>query len=221
MLRQAWTLFRKDVAVELRSKDTLPLIVVFSVITLVVFNFAFDLRTDSTALLAPGILWVSFFFAGILGLGRSFAREVEKGPLEGLRAAPVDPGALYLAKFAANVLFVLVLQAVVTPLVVVFFNAPVLQMPLLAILPLGAIGFAAVGTPFAAMAANTRAREALLPILLLPVIMPVVIATVRATALAIDGAPWSDLMSWINVLLVFDVVFTVVAFLSFHLVVEE
>ncbi len=206
---------------EMRSRETLPLMAVFGLITLVVFTFTFDLRTGNAALLAPGTLWVAFFFAGLLGLGRSFAREVERGSLEGLRATPVDPGALYLAKVLGNLLFVTLLQAVLLPLITILFAVPVTYLPLATILPLGALGFSAVGTTLAAMAVHTRAREALLPILLLPILVPVIIATVRGTALALDGAGWAQIAPWANLLLGFDVLYLTLSFLTFHLVIEE
>jgi heme exporter protein B len=144
--------------------------------------------------------------------------EQEWGTLEGLRLAPVDRGALYLAKLLGNVLFMLAVEAASLPIAGAFFGLPVLRPALLPVLLLGTLGFAAVGTLFAAMAAHTRAREVLLPVLLLPIAVPVVIASVQATAGVLDGRGTGP---WLNVLVAFDAIFLVVAFLAFEAVLEE
>lgn len=221
LARQVWTLLKKDIAVELRSKESVPIMVIFSVVALVIFNFTFDLRTGNVVLLAPGILWVAFLFSGLLGLGRTFAREVERGSLDGLRASPVDPGAMYLSKVLGTFLFVGILQVILVLLVAALFDVPILHPYLALVLPLGGFGFAAVGTPFAAMTVNTRAREALLPVLLLPLLLPLVLAVVSGTALAMDGEGWEEIGRWINLLVGYDILFLTVSFLFFHAVVEE
>lgn len=219
--RQVRTLLMKELAVELRSKETLPSMAVFAAATLVIFQFAFDLRGATLTLVTPGVLWIAILFASVLALGRSFAREMERGSLEGILASPIDPGALYLAKTVANFTLLLVLQAVIVPLTAVLFDLNLLQPTLLLILALGSLGIAAVGTILAGVTANTRAREALLPIMLLPLLVPIVLGAVRGTGLAIDGRAWSDIQSWVGILTAYDIMFTTLSTLIFHFVVEQ
>ena len=171
----------KDIRYELRSKQMWAGMGLFALLVLVIFNFAFDLRVDNRAAVAPGALWVSFVFASMLGLGRTIAAEREKGSMDRLLLCPVDRKAIYLAKLLGNMLFIGVVEIVALPIFAALFNVPLLLGPLLPIVLLGTLGIAAVGTLFSAMAAATRARELLLPILVFPLIVPIVIAAVRAT----------------------------------------
>ncbi|MBI4236598.1 MAG: heme exporter protein CcmB [Chloroflexi bacterium] len=221
LVRQVWVLLAKEVRVELRSKETVPSMAVFALAALIIFQFAFDLRGPTLSLVAPGVLWVAVLFASILGLGRSFAREVERGSLEGLLVAPLDPGALYVAKVLGNLALLLVLAAVIVPLGAILFGLDLFRPGLLLFLPLGSLGIAAVGTILAAVAANTRAREALLPIILLPLLVPVVIAGVKGTGLALDGRPWVELQVWAGLLVAYDVLFTTISYLTFNIVMEQ
>lgn len=211
----------KDVTAELRSKDTLSALLVFSLLVVVIFNFAFELRVDNATELAPGVLWVAFTFAGVLALNHSFVQEREAGCIEGLMLTPVDRSVIYMGKFVANLLFMLVSEVLVLPVSAILFDIPVLNPALWCITALGTIGFAAVGTLFSAMTVNTHAREALLPLLLFPVSVPVLIAATKSTGLILDGRPLSEVYSWIRLLLAFDVISVVVALLSFEYVLEE
>jgi len=158
----------KDVAAELRTKEAVSSMFVFALLTIVIFNFALDLTPVNTADVAPGILWVTFTFAGVLGLNRSFLREKDQGCLEGLMMTPVDRSALYFGKLLANWLFITAIEVVALPVFGIFFNLPVLRLPIVPITLLGTLGFVAVGTIFAAMAVNTRLRDVLLPIMPVP-----------------------------------------------------
>lgn len=218
--QQTMAILGKDLAMELRTKDLLSSMLVFALLVLIIFNFAFDLRGETLILVAPGIFWVAFFFAGVVGLGRTFALERERDTLEGLLLCPMDWGALYLAKMLGSLLFTGLLAVAILPLLGLFFNLPVLRPDLLLVIFLGVWGFVAVGTLFAAIAVNTRAREVMLPVLLFPILVPVIIASVKATALILDGKPWASAASWINLLVVFDVLFSVLSFLLFDYVVE-
>ena len=217
-LAHIWAVLWKDLMLEARRRELLGTMGLFTLLVLVVFTFALDLAAEYAPVIAPGALWVAYIFAGTLGLGRSFAAEHEWGTLEGLLLAPVHRGALYLAKMLGNLLFVLAVELVSLPIFVAFFNLPIVQPGLAPILLLGTIGFATVATLFAAMAANIRAREVLLPVLLFPIVIPVVIASVKATTGVIDG---SGTGPWLNVLVPFDIIFLVVAFLAFDLILEE
>ena len=218
---QVSALARNEIGLELRSKETVPSIIVFAVSTLIMFQFAFDLRGATLILVTPGVLWISILFASLLSLGRSFAREMERGSLDGILASPTDPAALYLAKVVTNLAFILVLAAVVVPLTTILFGLNLFLPILLLIVVLGGAGIAAVGTILSGVTANTRAREALLPILLLPLLVPIILGAVRATALVVDGRPWSDIQSWIGLLAAYDILFTMVSALMFHYVVEQ
>src|SRR6478672_4742414 len=187
-LEKLMALYWKDVLAELRTREVVTASLVFSLMVLVLFNFAFDLRVERAQAVAPGILWVTFTFAGVLALGRAFAREQDRGTLEGLLLSPVDRGALYLAKVLANVTFMLIVEAVGLPAFVGLFNLELDWARAIGVTLLGTLGFAGVGTLLAAMAANTRAREVMLPLLLFPLSVPVLIATVKATGEALGGA---------------------------------
>lgn len=221
LIQQTWILLKKDALIELRSKESVPLMVVFCIVSLVIFNFAFDLRTSNISLLAPGILWVSFIFSGLLGLGRSFTREIERETLSGIRVAPVDPAAIYLSKMLACFLSVTILQLLLIFLMTVLFDVSLVKPYIAIVLPLGSLGFAAIGTPFAAMTMNTRAREALLPVLLLPLLLPLILAVVSSTALALDNVQWNEISLWIHFLIGYDILFLTISFLGFQTIVEE
>ena len=211
----------KDVAAELRSKETLSTLLIFALMIMVVFNFAFELRVQNVRQIAPGVLWVALIFSGVLALNRSFVVEREEGCIEGLRLTPVDRSVIYLGKFLGNTLFMLVAEACILPVFAVLFDVSILNPVLWLIVVLGTIGFASVGTLFAAMAVNTRAREAMLPLLLFPIAVPVLIAATKATGQVLDGQPLSEVYSWLRLLLAFDIIFTVIALLGFEYVLEE
>lgn len=211
----------KDATAELRSKETLSAMLVFALLVVVIFNFSFELRVDNARQIAPGVLWVAFAFAGVLGLNRSFILEREGGCIEGLMLTPVDRGAIYLGKFLGNVLFMLVTEAIILPIFAALFDAAVANPLLWLIMLLGTIGLAAVGTLFAVMAVSTRAREIMLPLLLFPISVPVLIAATKATAQVMDGAGLTAAAPWLRLLLAFDLIFTIVAFLCFEYVLEE
>jgi heme exporter protein B len=186
-----------------------------------VFNFAFELRVPSMRMVAPGIMWVAVSFAGTLGLNRAFVIEQDKGSLAGLLLAPVDRSAIYFGKMLGNLVFMLVVEAMLLPLVMVFFNLSLFTPQHLLVLFLGTYGFAAVGTVFAAIAVNTRAREVLLPILLFPVLVPVLVAGVKLTGALLDGETLASLGNWLQLILVYNIAFTVAAYLLFGYVMEE
>ncbi len=220
-LRKIAAVFWKDVTAELRTKDIFSAMFVFALLSVIIFQFAFDLRVDNAVQVVPGVLWVAISFSGVLGLNRSFALEKDKGSLEGLLLTPVDRSAIYFGKMLANLVFMLVVEAFLIPLCSVLFNVALWAPAVLLIVLLGTIGFAAVGTIFAALAVNTRAREVLLPILLLPVMVPVIIAGVRATGGLLDGDTLAELSNWLQVLLVFDIMYLAASFMTFDFIVEE
>jgi heme exporter protein B len=211
----------KDLAAELRTKEILTSMLVFAFLVVVIFNFSFELRNVDMAALGPGILWVSFTFAGILGLNRAFALEKDRGCLEGLMLTPVDRSAIYLGKVTGTFLFMVVMEAVALPIFGILNDVPVFKPALVPVILLGTLGFVAVGIPFAAMAANTRTREVMLPILLFPMVVPVIIASVKATGAVLADQPLSTVSEWLTLLVAYDVIFLVICFLTFELVLEE
>ena len=215
---QVLTILWKDIRCELRSKQTWTGMGLFALLVLVIFNFAFDLRVDNKAAIAPGVLWVAFVFASLLGLGRTIAAEREKGSLDRLLLCPVNRKAIYLAKLLGNMLFIGVVEIEALPVFAALFDVPLFGA-LLPIVLLGTLGIAGIGTLFSAMAAATQARELLLPILVFPLIVPVVIAAVRATGTlmvpVVNEPPWLGLMA------AFDIIFLTVSILTFEYVIEE
>ncbi|MCP4166412.1 MAG: ABC transporter permease [Chloroflexi bacterium] len=216
-----WAVLWKDLRIEFRTKDVFTSMAVFAVLALLIFNFAFELRIPNKSIIVPGVLWVTIVFAAVLGLGRAFISEKDKGSLAGLMLAPVDRSAIYFGKMIASLAFILVVEAFLLLLIAVFFNVPLISLPLLLILLLGTIGITAVGTLFSALAVNTRAREVLLPVLLLPVLLPLLIACIRTTIGLLEGDALADHLNWIQLMVFFDLLFLVAAFLTFDYVVEE
>ena len=218
-LFQVQAILWKDIRCELRSKQTWISLGLFALLVLVFFNFAFDLRVDNKAAIAPGALWVAFVFASLLGLGRPIASEKEKGSMDRLMLCPVDSNAIYLAKLLGYIFFISVVEVIAIPIFAALFNVPLFTGELLPIVLLGTLGIATIGTLFSAIAAATQARELLLPLLDFPLIVPVVISAVRATGAlmvsSINEPPWLGLM------LAFDVIFLSVAMLMFEYVIEE
>jgi heme exporter protein B len=221
-LHTLWAITRKDLTAEWRSRELLSAMLVFALLVIFIFNFALELDPKTRSGVTAGVLWVTFTFAGTLGLNRSLAMEKDRGCLDGLLLAPVDRTAIYFGKLLANLIFMLLVAAIVLPLYAVLYNNFDLFQPgLLMVILLGSLGYVAVGTLLAAMAVQTRTRDILLPILLFPVVIPLVVAAVNASNGFLQGLPWTDLSTWVNLLIVYDVVFIAVAFMVFDYVVEE
>jgi heme exporter protein B len=221
-LRKVYAIVAKDVAAELRTREMLSSMFVFSLLVILIFNFAFDLRAENQKTLAPGVLWVAIAFSGMLGLSRSFIMEKDRGSMEGLLLTPVDRSAIYLGKMLGNLLFIGVVEVIILPMFIVLFNLSAQNLPLLVgVVILGTIGFAGVGTLFSAMAVHTRAREVLLPILLFPVVIPVMLASVKLTGAILDGVPFADVQNWFSLLVAFDLIFLALSFILFDYVMEE
>jgi len=217
---QIITVATKDIKTELRTRETLSGMLVFALLVVLIFNFTFDLRVDNVRSVVPGALWVTFTFAGVLGLNRSFASERDQGSLEGLLLAPVDRSALYLGKTSANIVFMLITEVIVLPVSTVLFNLNLLHPQLFVVALLGTIGFAGVGTLFSAIAINTRARDVMLPILLFPISIPIIIAAVKLTSAVLDTGAVTEAGTWWPLLISFDAIFLVVSALIFEYAVE-
>ncbi len=211
----------KDLISELRGKELISAMLVFALLVIFIFNFALELDPKTRSSLTAGILWVTIVFAGNLGLNRSMAVEKDRGCLDGLLLAPVDRTAVYFGKSIANWIFMLIVALIVLPVYSILYNTNIISPALLLIIFLGSEGYIAIGTLLATMSIQARTRDILLPILLFPVILPVLIASVKASAGILNGFPFADIQTWINLLIVYDIVFTSVAFMVFDAVVEE
>jgi heme exporter protein B len=221
-VRAALAILSKDVRIEWRTRESLASVFVLGVLLLVVFSVAHDPEPEAAPALAPAVLWVTFVFTGLLGIQRSFLLERENDCLAGLLSAPLDPASIYAGKLAANVVLLGVVQVVVVPLAGLFLHLdlwPVLP-GLAVVLLLGNLGFAALATLFAAVAARMRAREVLLPLLLLPLLVPLLIGSVEATRAVLAGG-LAAARDGLAVLLAFDVVFTMAGWLLFAYVVRD
>jgi len=219
-LRKTLTIVWKDLMAEWRTKEMFSSMSVFALMLLIIFNFSFDLRVEKVIEVAPGVLWVTFAFAGTLELNRSLAGEIAEARMEGLLLAPMDRSVIYFGKMLGNLVFMLATEAVMLPIFSAVFDLNLIQPGLLLTVALGTIGFAAVGTLLAVMAANTRAREVMLPVLLFPIMVPVVLSAVKLTAGILDGAPWDSLTLWLRLLLGFDIIFLTISYMTFDYVVQ-
>jgi heme exporter protein B len=217
---KVWAIVRKDLALEKRSREMLSSMFIFGLIVILLFSFSFDLRVERVSQVAPGMLWVAFTFAGMLGLARSFVLERDQGCLDGLLLCPVDRSVLYVGKMLSNLFFISLTEVIILPLCFALFNLAFRPL-LLPIILLGTLGFSAVGTLVSAMTVHARAREVMLPILLFPVVMPALIAAVKLTAGVLDGQAWSEMRNWLQLLVGFDVIFMVLSYLAFEYIVEE
>jgi len=213
----------KDLVLEWRTREILTAMTIFAMLVAVVFNFAFSPSPADALRLLPGMLWVTLAFASTLGLSRSFVLERDHQCLEALRLFPVEPGLIYAGKLLSNLLYLLVVEALLLPALAAIAGVALLPTlgRLLGVLLLGSVGLVAVGTLLSAMSVHTRIREVLLPVLLFPLATPVLINGVRATLGVLAGRPWGDVLPGVRLLIAFDVIFVVVGYLVFEYVVEE
>ncbi len=215
----------KDLKEEFRTRQMLNSMIVFSLLVVVIFSVSFgDMLSSREAVsrLAPGVLWIAFIFSGSIGLSRSFIAETENGCLEALKLSPVSRSSIYTGKMLANVILMLLVEVIMLPIFTVLFNYPIEGLVLLSlVLLLGTIGFTAVGTLISAITVNTRTREILLPILLLPFLMPVLIPAVLATGSILSGAAFGDILEEMRLLVVYDLIFFLIAQLVFEYVLED
>ena len=216
-------LIGKDLRHEWRTKEVLSSTLTFAILALTVMNFGFEPGRFQVRDVGPGILWTAFLFAALLGMNRLFQAEHERGGLEGLMLCPVDRTTLYIAKCTSLFVMLAATAAATLLLFVVFFNVPVAgRLPqLLLVAFLGTLGLSALGTTFAAMASKTRAREVLLPLLLVPIAIPLLIASVKCTGAVLTGGGLGSAGSWIQLLVAFDAIFIAAGYLTFPAILEE
>jgi heme exporter protein B len=218
-----WAVIWKDLMLEARGRETIASLFLLGLLILVLFNFAIEIDASNVAQIAPGVLWIAIVFSATLALGRAFAIERENGCMTGLLLAPLDRGSLFLSKLVVNILVLLVFEAMLLPCFLLLFGVESIAMlpNLIVVLLAGTVGLAAVGTLFALAALGTRARELMLPLLILPLQVPLLIAAVQSTALVLDGASLSALGAWGTMLVGFDVVFVTAGWLVFEFVAVD
>jgi heme exporter protein B len=219
----AWAIARKDALAEVRGKQAAVSTLTFAALVLLLFGFALGSDPRRLADAAPGLLWLGLVFAGLLAVGRFHEVETEDGALEQLTLYPVDRRSIYAGKAAIGALAMLLLGALLVPLVAILYAVEVVHaLPVLALtVVLGAIGFAAVGTFYAGVTVRMRAREVMLPLLVLPIVAPLLLAAVKATTAALTGDPFGELSAWLTLLAGFDVVMLIAGAGTYGFLLEE
>lgn len=222
-LRKLWAIIWKDLTTEFRSKEMILSMSLFAFLVLIIFGFAFETGFRKVEGLIPGILWVAFIFAGLMGLSRSFGSERDGGTLPGLRLCPVSPWGIYLAKMIGTFIFTAIMEIFSLILLMVLYNLNLLPflLPLGLIIFLGTLGFSTIGTIFSAMSSTTKAKDVMLSILVFPISVPLIIASVKATGTILDGESLQAVASWLKILVAFDLVFLLLAYLTFEFIMEE
>jgi heme exporter protein B len=222
-MRKIWSIFRKDLLIEFRTKDSLTSMLFFGIVVLVIFNFSLGSLHDTIRAAVPGILWVAFAFSGTRVLNRLFAAEKENGCLQGLLMIPADRGVIYLGKMLASFFFMLIAEAVIFIVGLVLFNLTVwAEIPyLVLVFVVGTLGFTAVGTLLSAISVNTKLREVLLPLMLFPVILPILINAVEATDVILNSSDDAGLKLPLTIMSAFTIIFGTISYLLFERVLEE
>ena len=223
LLSRAWTIVWKDLLIEARTKQAFNAMVFFAALVLFIFSFALGPDTELLRQVSGGLLWVGIAFTGTLSLNRTYQSEEISGGIEGLRVYPGDPRAIYLGKLFGNIIILLAVEMVLFPAAAVLFQIQLLPhaFELAQVALLGTIGFSIVGTFYAALTVNLRAREVMLPLLLFPAIIPMLLGAVNATTLIVVGDPMLDSGIWIRLLVAFDIIFFVISIWVFPIALEE
>ncbi len=211
----------KDLRAELRGRELINAMLLYAVLAVLIFSFALELDREARETSIAGVFWVTVIFAGMLGLNRGLAAEKDRGNLDALLLAPIDRGALFFGKMLSNLVYMLIVAGLLIVLVTILFNISLFVPWLLAVILLGTLGFAAVGTLLSSMTVHTRARETMLPILLLPVTLPIILTSVKASTAILNGMAQADWIAWPQMLLVADVILLALSYILFEFVVEE
>jgi len=216
-----FAILRKDMLAEMRSRELLSVMGLFALLSVLIFSFALEMDREARETAISGVIWVTVAFASIIGLNRSMSSEREQGSFDALLLAPVDRSALFLGKFLGNFVVVLLVGLILLPLGTLLYNITLITPWVLVILVLGIFGISTTGTLLATMTAQTRARDALLSITMLPIVLPVLLAAVRATTSILSGDPIETWSSWPQILVMVDMIYLVLCFVTFSFVIEE
>ncbi len=220
-LKAVLSIIGKDLRAEVRSRELVSAMALFALLSVLIFSFALELDRLARQEAISGVLWVTIVYAVILGLNRSMAMEREQGTMNALLMAPINRATIFFGKLAGNFLFSLLVGLILMPLMTVLYNISLVRPWILVMVVLGTLGFSTVGTLLATMTAQTRARESLLPIIMLPVALPVLLAVVRASTSILNDAPLEDWIAWPQILLVVDFIYLVMCFLLFEYIIED
>ncbi len=222
-LSQVMTIIWKDFITEIKTRELFSSMFIFALLVVIIFIFSINLSLIQASEVGPGVLWVAFLFAGTIGLNRSFMLEKENDCLQGLLLAPMNRTALYFGKLVSNLVFLLIMEVFTLPLFMVFFNIDLLPhlLPLLYVIFVGTLGFCAVGTLLSSLSANLKTRDIMLPILLYPLIIPIIIGSVKMTGQVLAGEPLSSMMNWVSLTLCFDIIYIAISIMVIDFVLEE
>ncbi|NPV86742.1 MAG: ABC transporter permease [Anaerolineae bacterium] len=220
-LRTVWAILWKDLVTEWRNRQTFSAMLVFALVVIFLFNFALELNRGAQAVVTSGVIWVTFAFCGTLGFNRSLSAEQDRGCLDGLLLAPVNRAAIYVGKALSNLVFMLATAVVVLPVYSLLYNTNLFIPAFLLVVLLGMLGYAALGTMLSGMSMRSRMRDLLLPVLLFPVALPLLVAVVKASSGLLEGQPLSAVRHWMDLLVVYDIIFVTVSLLVFDEVIED
>ena len=222
---QYWRIVRtiiwKDINIEMRKKTLVSALLIFSVMVTLIFTFALDLDKSTRDNVAVGVLWVTFVFASTLGLNQTFANEKYHRSLEGMLLSPVDYTAIFVGKFISTYIFVIIIEIIIIPMFYILYGIPLFSPLFLLIVLLGSFGYTLVGTLLTSIAIRTQVREIMLPILLFPVSMPIIIASVQCSNAILSGANWGQFSNAFNLVIVYDIIFIGVAIMTFDHLIQE
>ena len=220
-LQSALAILAKDLRVEMRSRELVGVMALFAFLSLLVFSFALELDRAAREEAVSGVLWVTLIFASLLGFHRSMALEHDQGNLDALLLAPISRSAIFVGKLAGNYLFTLLVGLIILPLMTLLYNKNMLDARLLVVAVIGIFGFSTIGTLLAALTVQTRAREVLLPIAMLPAALPFLLTAVRASAGILSASPQTDWLVWLRLLGGISVIYLVLCLLLYSFVVED
>lgn len=219
--QQVLRLFYRELLIEFRSKEQLTTMFVFALTTIIIFQFSFEMRTGTVKILIPGVLWISIFLSSILSLNRSFSRDHEEHASIGMLSTPLDPLSIYISKVLTTTVLLCALDLILLPIMTVLLNSTIFYINLVPVLILGNIGISATGAIVASTVANTKSRETLLPVILLPFLLPVLLGCVTATGAIIDETPLEKYAHWVQIVAIYDIIFTFASGLMFHFTIEN
>lgn len=213
---------KKDILMEMRTKQVINAALVFAVLFVVVFSFTMEIGSNMEQKLSGGIFWVSVAFAGILSFNKTIGSETDNGSFEALMLAPVDKSAVFFGKVISNMLFLFLVEVILIPLFLVFYNVNIIGHPLMvAVIILSTYAYSLIGTLFSIISVRTSSKEIMMPLLFLPFMVPVIIAAVLATNVFILGGQIQFSYNWIKLTAVFDIIFTAIIYGIFSLIIED
>lgn len=213
----------KDLLTEFRSRELFPIMLVFGILILLVFNFAFEFNSQIVSNTVAAILWITFIFSGLLSLSRSFSLEKENNALQSLIITPSDKIYIYIGKLVSNFILIFLMELILVAVFTLFFNLNFMSVliPIILVVAVGTLGFVSIGTFFSSMAFNTKLKELMLPVLTFPIIFPVIITSVKICSSILEGKGLEYYKTSLKVLVTFDIIFVVVCAVLFEYLVED